>query len=62
LLAVLDAPPQLHSHLRGACAVGVPPGDVEQVLSSVEEFMSEGAIERTRSTWKKVRSRCSSIE
>ena len=60
LLAVLDAQSQLHSHLRGALAVGVSPEDVEEVLRAVETFMSEGAVERGRATWEKVKERCSS--
>jgi 4-carboxymuconolactone decarboxylase len=55
LLAVLDAPAQLHSHLRGARAVGVSAEDVEEVLEAVEGFMSEGALERAKATWEKVK-------
>jgi 4-carboxymuconolactone decarboxylase len=62
LLAVLDAQAQLHSHLRGALAVGVSIEDVEEVLRAVEAFMSESAVERGRATWEKVKERCSSIE
>jgi 4-carboxymuconolactone decarboxylase len=62
LLAVVDAPAQLHSHLRGALAVGVPAGDVEEVLNAVEEFMSEGARHRSREIWARVRERCSSTK
>ena len=62
VLAVLDAPAQLHSHLRGAVAVGIPPADVDAVLSAVEPFMPEGARERAYEIWEGVRERCSSTE
>jgi 4-carboxymuconolactone decarboxylase len=59
LLAVLDAPAQLYSHLRGALAVGVTAEDLDEVLAAVDGFMSEAARERARATWEKVKERCS---
>lgn len=54
LLAVLDAPVQLYSHMRGALAVGVPPVDVEEALRAVEDFMSEATRERAWECWARV--------
>ena len=57
LLAVLDAPAQLHSHLRGALAVGASASDVEEALESVSGLMSATAAERASACWSRTRRR-----
>jgi L-asparaginase II/alkylhydroperoxidase/carboxymuconolactone decarboxylase family protein YurZ len=57
LLAVLDAPVQLYSHLRGTLAVGASPLEVDGALAAVEDLMDPGARERAREQWERVRSR-----
>ena len=57
LLAVLDAPAQLHSHLRGALAVGASASDVEEALDSVSGLMSATAAERASACWSRTRRR-----
>lgn len=54
LLAVLDAPVQLYSHMRGALGVGVSPADVEEALRAVEEFMREATRQRAWDCWARV--------
>ena len=57
LLAVLDAPVQLYSHLRGALAVGASVQEVEGALAAVDDLMDPEARERARAQWERVRSR-----
>jgi 4-carboxymuconolactone decarboxylase len=58
ILAVLDAPVQLYSHLRGALNVGVPPRWVEEALFEVLPLApSEAARDRGRETWARVQAR-----
>ncbi len=57
LLAVLDAPAQLYSHLRGALAVGVTAAELDEVLQGVEDLMPAATWERARAAWTKVTSR-----
>jgi 4-carboxymuconolactone decarboxylase len=57
LLAVLDAPRQLHSHLRGALNVGTPPPEVAEALEAALELAPPGAAVRARETWAAVRDR-----
>jgi L-asparaginase II len=59
LLAVLDAPVQLYSHLRGALAVGATGPQVEDALAAVDEYMDDGVRGRTLETWDRVKSRTS---
>ncbi len=57
LLAVLDAPRQLYSHLRGALNAGA---DEEQVGAALEVALTHadsGAARRARETWEAVRTR-----
>jgi 4-carboxymuconolactone decarboxylase len=62
LLAVLDAPPQLHSHLRGALNVGAPPEAVEAALDRALALApSEGARARATETWTEVRDRWNAV-
>jgi len=57
LLAVSWAPEQLHSHLRGAIAVGIDPETVESALSVVDEYMSPRARESAQAKWAEVKER-----
>lgn len=58
ILAVLDAPVQLYSHLRGALNVGVPAEWVEEALQEVLPLApSEAARDRGRETWARVQDR-----
>lgn len=57
LLAVLDTPRQLHSHLRGALNVGTPPREVAEALDTALELAAPGAAARARDTWAAVRDR-----
>jgi L-asparaginase II len=57
LLAVLDAPVQLYSHLRGALAVGADEARVEDALGVVDEYMDDGVRSRALETWDRVKSR-----
>jgi L-asparaginase II len=57
LLAVLDAPVQLYSHLRGALAVGATGAQVEDALGAVDEYMDDGVRSRALETWGRVKSR-----
>jgi L-asparaginase II len=59
LLAVLDAPVQLYSHLRGALAVGADEARVEDALRVVDEYMDDGVRSRALETWDRVKSRVS---
>lgn len=55
LLAVQQVPVQLHSHLRGALAVGATPGQVEAALEAVNEMVSPLFRPRVRQIWDRVR-------
>jgi len=57
LLAVLGAPVQLYSHLRGALNVGASPAQVEEALDAASGYMDEGARTEARATWDRVRGR-----
>lgn len=56
LLAVQDAPRQLHSHLRGALRNGVAPTEVDELLAEAESWIPGADVRaRVRETWKVVR-------
>lgn len=57
LLAVLGAPVQLYSHLRGALEVGVEPDEVEAMLREVDELAPTTDVEEIRKVWRRVRDR-----
>ncbi len=58
MLAVLDAPVQLYSHLRGALNVGVPEGRVEATLEEALALApSRGTANRARETWARLQAR-----
>jgi 4-carboxymuconolactone decarboxylase len=57
LLAVLDVPRQLYSHLRGAVNVGASEADVTRTLEIARDFCSEKAAGRARETWASLRTR-----
>lgn len=57
LLAVVEAPTQLYSHLRGALNVGATPTAVEAALEEAFRVSGPGAARRARETWDEVRAR-----
>ena len=57
LLAVLGAPRQLHSHLRGALNAGATVEDVESALEVAGAFMGADGVGRARAVWDRVRGR-----
>jgi 4-carboxymuconolactone decarboxylase len=57
LLAVLDAPAQLHSHLRGALNVGASTGQVDAMVTRVLRDSDADARSRTRDVWRDVKRR-----
>lgn len=57
LLAVLGAPRQLHSHLRGALNSGAGIDQVEVALEVAGEFLEPEGVERNREVWGRVRGR-----
>ncbi len=56
-LAVLRAPKQLYSHLRGALNVGVEASDVEEALVQAEPYLDEDGRRASMKVWEKVRER-----
>ncbi len=57
LLAVLDHPVQLYSHLRGALSVGAEVREVEGMLTEVEPLASPAAAQRMLEVWRRLRAR-----
>ncbi|HEV2132353.1 MAG TPA: carboxymuconolactone decarboxylase family protein [Longimicrobiaceae bacterium] len=57
LLAVWDAPRQLHSHLRGALNAGAAAAQVERAVEIACSLLDPERAERVRSLWSEVRSR-----
>lgn len=57
LLAVRGREPQLHSHLRGALAVGAGPEAVEAALGLALEAAGPAERRTARTVWRKVRRR-----
>ena len=58
LLAALDVPRQLHSHLRGALQVGASLEQVEQAVGVAAEVGDDpGVASRSREVWDAVRTR-----
>ncbi len=53
--AVLDAPRQLHSHLRGALNAGATPDEVESALTEVNPFLSYDHWKAVKELWEQVR-------
>jgi 4-carboxymuconolactone decarboxylase len=53
--AVLEAPRQLHSHLRGALNAGASFGQVEGVLSIVNPLLSFDQWKKVKELWRTVR-------
>jgi 4-carboxymuconolactone decarboxylase len=53
--AVLEAPRQLHSHLRGALNAGASFGQVEGVLSIVNPMLSFDQWKKVKELWRTVR-------
>lgn len=59
LLAALDAPRQLYSHLRGALNAGASEERVARALELAAEVSGAGARERAARTWESLRTRSS---
>jgi 4-carboxymuconolactone decarboxylase len=57
LLAGLDAPRQLHSHLRGALNVGASPAQVERALEAAAAYLPDGRNRAAGELWRAVRAR-----
>jgi len=57
LLAVLEAPRQLYSHLRGALNVGASEAEIARALEVARPFGSGSAAAEARDTWASVRER-----
>ena len=51
LLAVLEAPTQLYSHLRGALNVGATPAQVEEALARAVRYCGPTGTQRAEDTW-----------
>jgi 4-carboxymuconolactone decarboxylase len=56
-LAVLGAPKQLYSHLRGALNVGVDASDVEEALAQADPYLDQDGRLMSRKVWEKVQAR-----
>lgn len=57
LLAVLETPRQLYSHLRGALNAGAHPGEVEEVLGLASAHLDAQGTEGAWAVWDRVRAR-----
>jgi alkylhydroperoxidase/carboxymuconolactone decarboxylase family protein YurZ len=57
LLAVLQVPTQLYSHLRGALNVGATAGEVEHALHIAAGVSTPEAQRQALETWRSVRRR-----
>jgi 4-carboxymuconolactone decarboxylase len=55
--AVLDAPHQLHSHLRGALNAGASPAELEETLALATAGMPARRRHRIQGLWNGVRTR-----
>ncbi len=53
--AVLEAPKQLHSHLRGSLNAGASFGQIEGVLSIVNPLLSFDQWKKIKELWRTVR-------
>jgi 4-carboxymuconolactone decarboxylase len=53
--AVLEAPKQLHSHLRGALNAGASFGQIDGVLSIVNPLLSFDQWKKIKELWRTVR-------
>jgi 4-carboxymuconolactone decarboxylase len=57
LLAVLDTPRQLYSHLRGARNVGAADLEIEDALVAAKPFASAAAWDHAQEAWSRLRGR-----
>jgi len=57
LLAVLRAPTQLYSHLRGALNAGAEPADVEESLEIAREYLDVSGWTEVWEVWCRLRNR-----
>ncbi len=56
-LAVVGAPKQLYSHLRGALNVGVAAADVEEALTQADPYLDRDGRRGSMKVWEKVQER-----
>lgn len=61
LLAALEAPRQLYSHLRGAINVGVAREEVAAVLEVLEDLLPARSWERALTVWERLSSRLDQV-
>jgi 4-carboxymuconolactone decarboxylase len=54
-VSVLEAEPQLHSHLRGALNVGATPGLIDAAFAAIQDEVSPAALAKARATWDRLR-------
>lgn len=57
LLAVLDTPVQLYSHLRGSLNVGASIPEVDEALEVASGYMDDAARQTARTAWSRARAR-----
>ena len=57
LLAALDAPKQLYSHLRGALNAGASEGEVEEALEAARRVSAPDVAHRAAEQWDTLRTR-----
>ena len=57
LLAVLRAPRQLYSHLRGALSAGAPPQEIEEALNMACVHLDDEGAAESWAVWNRVRAR-----
>lgn len=57
LLAVLGAPRQLYSHLRGAMNAGAEPSEVEETLEAAREYLDVPGWNEAQEVWCHLRAR-----
>ena len=54
MLSGVEAPRQLHAHLRGCLNVGVEPGEVEEMLDAIDDLVGDDRIRQARRVWERV--------
>jgi len=57
LLAVLGAPRQLYSHLRGAMNAGADPSEVEETLEAARGYLDVLGWDEAQEVWCQLRAR-----
>ena len=54
MLSGVEAPRQLHAHLRGCLNVGVEAGTVEEMLDAIDDLVGDDRIREARRVWERV--------